>query len=257
MIDFLHKAMSGNYIDTADFRYQALTTIAQDWKSPFTGILHKKGSIVEFSAIVKYSGNLLLSFPVPNAAAMYLKLSHYLFEESQQELVKAESLQKGRDNIAQINEIPSFFDLLEKRLASIIFAYTAVEVFANQTIPDKYVYEKEREDGRCKETYTKEQAERWISLDEKLGELLPKALVIKTPRKKQVWSNFKQLKKIRDRLIHPKTKDLHSTGVTDTSIWNIIASKNLENPSLHAKNIISYFIATMQNKPRWFIKLPF
>lgn len=249
--------MSKNYLDTADFRYQALTTLAKDWTSPYTGILHKKGAIVEFSAITKYTSKQLISFPIPNASAMYLKLSFQLFKESQEGLDKVEAKKKEGEEVTHVGDITDFYDLLEKRLASIIFAYTALEVFANQTIPDKYVYEKFREDDRCKETYTKEQAERWVSLDEKLSDLLPNVLSLKTPKGKRTWDKYKKLKKLRDRLIHPKSKDLHSTGKDDASIWNIISAKNLDNPALIAKEVISYFVDGLAEKPRWFTKLPF
>src|SRR5438874_259405 len=120
--------MSKNYIDTADFRYQALTMLAQDWTSPFTNILHKKGAIVEYSAITKYTHDLLITFPIPNASAMYLNLSFKLYKNSQEELIKIEKLSIGNQEPTHVGDIRSFFDLLEMRLASIIFAYTAVEV---------------------------------------------------------------------------------------------------------------------------------
>ncbi len=68
---------------------------------------------------------------------------------------------------------------------------------------------------------------------------------------------YKKLKKLRDRLIHPKSSDLHSTGPEDNSIWNIFPVKNIDNPSVMAKEIIGYYISQLKDKPRWFNKLPF
>jgi hypothetical protein len=58
-----------------DWRLQAYTTVAKDWKSPFTGITHKKGEPFYVSAIVK-NNNLLMAFPIPNIASIFLNLSY-------------------------------------------------------------------------------------------------------------------------------------------------------------------------------------
>ena len=252
--------MNDENLDKVDFRYQAVTTLAEDFKSPYTGIVHKQGTIVCYSAITQYSKKTTITFPIPNVSAMYLDLSSKYFKDSHKELLKIENLENRIGESVKIKDIPAFFDLLEKRIASIILAYTALEVFANQTIPDNYIYYKERQDNKCKEIYSKEQIEHWIPLDEKLSDVLPKVLTIESPKNKKssnIWDKYKKLKKSRNRFIHLKSKDVKSSDIDKDPIWNILTAKNLEDPSIITKEIISFFIKGMKQKPRWFTKLPF
>ena len=118
-------------LNFADFRYQAITTLAKDWKSPFTGILHKKGAVVEYTAFAKFTKNQKLSFPIPNMTALLLNLSNKLYNESKREISNLQSRTTNQKSSFFVPDVTAFFDLLEKRIASVVFAYTSLEVFAN------------------------------------------------------------------------------------------------------------------------------
>lgn len=244
-------------LDFADFRYQVITTLAKNWKSPFTGILHKKGAVVEYTAIAKYFGKQAISFPIPNMTALFLHFSNQLYEESQSALVLLQPRGEKKQNDKFVSDVSGFFDILEKRIGSIVFAYTALEVFANEQIPNDFIYKWKRKDDKCEEVYSKEQIERWIELNEKLSMILPDIFKVKIKKGAKAWSNFKSLKKIRDDLIHIKSKDLISVGVKDSSIWNKIAIKELPNYALVSKSLIKSFYPKEKNQPRWLKKLPF
>ena len=67
-------------------------------------------------------------------------------------------------------------------MASIIFAYTAIEAFANEEIPEDYIYKAETRSSEILIAYQKDSIERRISLDEKLGSILPKTKNLPTPK---------------------------------------------------------------------------
>lgn len=60
---------------------------------------------------------------------------------------------------------------LEKIQISIVFGYTAIETFANISIPDKYEY-KYKDNKGIIHSYDKEAIERWLSLREKISKIL-------------------------------------------------------------------------------------
>ena len=148
-----------------------------------------------------------------------------------------------------------FFNLLEQRMVAIVFAYTALESFANESIPDDHIFRKSRDDGKCIEEYTKEQAE-ILSLDTKLDHVLPSIFGIKSPKGTHTWNRYKLIKKLRDRIIHLKSKDRSSTGPNDETIWKELVSKSNPNVALEAKGIIGYYLSNVPDKPRWFTKFP-
>ena len=61
-------------IANRDWRLQAITTLAEDFKSPFTGKLYKAGAAVEVTGYIKYKKDLVC-IPVPNPVAIYLSLA--------------------------------------------------------------------------------------------------------------------------------------------------------------------------------------
>lgn len=149
----------------------------------------------------------------------------------------------------------SFFDLLEKRMVVIVFAYTALESFANESIPDGHIFKRGRDDKKCTEEYTKEQTE-FLSLDIKLNSVLSPIFNVKPPKGFHVWTKYVFIKKIRDRIIHMKSKDRQSTSPTDDTIWKELLNKSHSNVAIDAKNIIGHYLKGVPEKPRWFDKFP-
>lgn len=246
-----------------DYRIQAITTLAKDFTSPWTGIVHKKGTSVELVGFVKYDEKHVLDFPIPNMAALFLDQSYVSWEESQEFLKKERFLETPSKNLPKGTIYPKedflFFDVIQKRMIAIIFAYTALEAFANESIPDEYTFEREREDKKCLEKYAKDQIE-FLSLDIKLGEILPVIFNTKTIKGTQIWNKYKFLKKLRDRIVHLKSKDRKSNkDPNEDTIWKELLDRSYANAALQAFEIISYFLNTLSEDkmPRWFKKFPF
>jgi hypothetical protein len=104
-------------------------------------------------------------------------------------------------------ELQTLYDYLEAIQTSLIFSYNAVEAFSNISIPNSFTYEKTNQKG-VKESWNKENIERWMSTSDKLNEIIPLVLNCDKPNKFPFWSNFTILEKIRNNIIHPKTSEL-------------------------------------------------
>jgi len=159
-----------------DYRFQAITTLSEDFTSPWTGVTHKAGAEVVLTGSVKYDQNHILQFALPNMTALFLDQAYISWAESQVLLQKEQFLDSPSKFMPAGTIHPKddnlLFNLLEQRMVAIVFAYTALESFANESIPEDHIFRKERDDRKCIEEYTKEQTE-VLSLDTKLDYVLP------------------------------------------------------------------------------------
>jgi hypothetical protein len=241
-----------------DFRLQAVTTLAEDFTSP-EGVIHKAGAVVVLSGSAKYDSTRTLSFGIPNMTALCLDHAYINWVQSQHFLEEEEFLESSSLHVPSGTIRPKddaiFFHLLEERMAAIVFAYTALESFANESIPEDYVFRKERDDKKCTEVYTKPQAE-VLSLDTKLDYVLPLVFGVTSPKKKNIWTRYMLIKKLRDRIIHMKSKDRRSTTPNEDTVWRELLNKSNPNVALEAKDIIAYYLNNVSEKPRWFEQFP-
>ncbi len=241
-------------IQNRDWRLQAITTLAENWQSP-NGVLHKAGEPVESIGLIKYPGrNPFLLIPMPNASAMYFSLSLKAKSEGQALLNKLDKLVIDKQTASiPYDQDGLLYDCLENLIACIVFSYTVLETFANDSIKDDFQFVRPRQDKRYTEVYSKEQIERNVSLDTKFHEILPGIFSVKSPKGTSQWEDFLWLKELRDRFIHLKSADWNAryreTPVID--IWNdLLSTKTMEAPGI-AISIIDYFYQGTNEKPRW------
>ncbi len=102
-------------------------------------------------------------------------------------------------------------DYIECIQTAIVFGYTALETFANLSIPDEYTYEARSSSKGIKETYDKKAIERWLSLKIKFQYVLKDVYQTKKPERQKWWGYFSDLEKYRNDIIHQKT--INSTGL--------------------------------------------
>ncbi|MDW8850114.1 hypothetical protein SD960_08435 [Flavobacterium sp. MMLR14_040] len=95
-----------------------------------------------------------------------------------------------------------YCDYIEEIETAIVFAYTAVEAFANISIPDNYIYKSAEKDGIL---YEKKAIERWTSLAEKVSVILPEIYDVKSIKSKSFYNHFKLLEEYRNAIIHQKS----------------------------------------------------
>lgn len=155
------------------------------------------------------------------------------------DLDKKETLQKI--SIATYNFIEAF-------QTSIVFAYTALEAFANLSIPHDYVYRQENKAKGTVELFNKEAIERWLSLDLKLGEMLVEIYSTKQLKQQPTWSTFKILEDLRHDIIHQKS-------ISRTEFYKKYFKKDVFKICLCAEEIIDFFYQQQKDKnftnPLW------
>lgn len=225
-------------IESIDWRYRAATTLTKDWKSPDTGILYEKGSSITVVTYIKH-GEKRIRIGDPSAPALFLSLSYKFHEQA----LKKHPFLVDCPISNKKDPIIVTYDYLELIMASIIFAYTAIEAFANEELPEDFKYEEKRKSGLFI-VRTKEWIERNVSLDEKLATLIPKVTNKPLPKGSKIWGNYVHLRRLRHRIIHLKTRDSERSrgeNLYSDSIWSKILEPQQLNYPLIAKNMILHF----------------
>jgi len=231
-----------------DWRMQDFSYLNEDWTSPWTGQTAKKGSQVTRLSVTQLTKNKLLSIALPNATALLLNSSKRSWDVAKTIRVNSK-IDSSLKKEVYFQSRSESFDYLERIMESIVMAFTALEVFVNENIPEDYEYHTNRKSEIILEVMDKKAIERWLSLDEKLSSVLPDAKSIESPKGKKCWQGYVELKRVRDRIIHMKKDDIRSSGPEIPTLWHKLFKVNA--PYIEAKDVIDYFIKKTKIQPRW------
>lgn len=239
-------------LDTADWRINTVTSLAEDWTSPWTGQTAPAGSLVKVSTIARLNRKQTLTVSIPNASALFLNVARRAYAGAQ--LIRREhiSVNTCDDNISLNDEMA--FAYLEHMFEAVVCSHTAVEAFVNDMLPADRGYERKNKQG-LKEMLSKDEIERRASLTEKVATFLPEALSLKSPKGiHRAYSDLQALTKIRDRLIHMKSVDRKSSGPDVDTVWHKLLV--CESPIDQAMSVIKYFSPSQNAGPRWLAAMP-
>lgn len=123
---------------------------------------------------------------------------------------------------------------------AIVFGYTALETFANLSIPDHFEYSTVN-NKKVTEVYNKDNIERWISLNDKLSKILVEVYKTDNITKKQLWSDFLQLERYRHEIIHQKS-------VEHVSFYRKYFKNNIYKFLSVPENIIKFFYEQVERQ---------
>jgi hypothetical protein len=195
----------------------------------------------------------LVSFGLPSAPAIYLALAKAAHARRAAIDIEAVfTVHPNGQGTWPDNHTP-LFDFFEAFTAEVVFAFSALEAFANECIPSGFSYTT-LTSKKESVTFSKEEIERNVSLDEKLKRVLPQAHNLKSPAGTKRWQLFKELKKVRDRLIHLKSVDRQASGPEDQTIWGLMLTDRSRNFVDAAIEIIGAYPSLVQNR-RWVQRL--
>ncbi len=236
-----------------DWRLRTFSRLAKDWTSPGTGQVAHKGARITVCSVIQLSKKKQLTIPLPNATALLLNSSATAY-------ASAQAIRESNDiDNSQLNQV-SFvsdkdaFDYLERMIEEIVLAFTALEAFVNETIPENFEYVHNARSKIILEVKDKSNIERHVSIDEKLKSVLPEVLKCTSPTGSRSWQNYTKLKKTRDRLIHMKTEDSKSSGPEMDTVWKALFQTPV--PHITVKAIINHFVRKMPTQPGWFKRFP-
>lgn len=166
----------------------------------------EKTVALDHSEIYKLD-NKKISFKAPNNISICLSISEREYDVAKDMFIRLvrPKLKSPKDNIEfETTEINDLYDYFEHLQISLIFIYTAVEAFANIAIPREFTYEK-LNNKKVKEIWNKESIERWLPTSEKISNIIPSILKLKSPKTEPFWADFTKLEEIRNEIIHQKT----------------------------------------------------
>lgn len=199
-------------------------------------------------------GGAGVAFGLPSAPALFLNLAYEAF-----------AAYRGNDVIALFDQHPQglwpdnqtpLFDFFEHFTAHVLFAYTALEALANEILPEGYTYEVVGSNTAEGTVYSRDEIERYVSLDEKLSKVLPHALDVSSPKGSHPWRDFKELKKVRNRLIHLKTSDRRATGPEIETIWGYML-RNSKRPFCDSAHALMAKFGPSVVERRWYKEYPY
>ncbi|QHS15138.1 hypothetical protein [Shewanella sp. Arc9-LZ] len=192
----------------------------------------------QHSDSVKLTKKKTLEYFVPNNISLLLSNSRTALNDA--EKMYKEFLLEQQDEFKEdkIDELwhNCFLvsNYIEKIQTSIVFSYTALEAFANISIPDDFVYISQRNNKGIKEQFERQAIERWLSLKDKLDSVLPQIYDCNTISKQNFWSQFLQLEDYRNKIIHQK-------AIESTSFFYEYFKPSIFKVLRVAENIICYF----------------
>jgi hypothetical protein len=135
----------------------------------------------------------VVSFGLPSGSALFLHLAHRAYLNVKD--IDPLSLFDRHDQGTWPDDQSQLFDFLEDSISHSVFAFTALEAFANESIPNDFKYTFKAEKDGEEKVYVKDEIERKINLDEKLHIILPNIYNVLSRKGKKVWGITKRSKK--------------------------------------------------------------
>jgi hypothetical protein len=194
-----------------------------------------------------------VSFGLPSAPALYLSLARKAHAQRIAIDVNSCFIEHPKPQGTWPEDHRLLFDYFELFIAEVIFSFTAIEAFANESIPTAFSYSWKN----AKETklITRADIERFVQLDEKLKRVLPQAHNIKGPAGTKAWQGFKEIKAVRDRVVHMKSIDRRASGPEHQTIWGLMVEKKQYDFPEIAYQLIGAYEPLVKGR-RWFQSQP-
>lgn len=160
------------------------------------------------------TSNNSISYTPPNPIALQLNIvdqSVKMMKEMsiEKNLVYRENTYENLDTSTKYHNTLLVYQYISLVQQAIVFSYTALETFANLSIPESYVHVEEGKGSQkgITKNFNKQAIERQLPLKQKFKEILPNIYSTKPIHLEKFWNDFCQLEKYRDQIIHQKSID--------------------------------------------------
>jgi len=193
-----------------DWRIQAAVVTASD--TPATspgGPSHPAGSTLILTSIAPSPEGIQYAFPTPSTTALALNIAASAVRIATR--LKSDLKFSGipgppapaQHRIVMQPELA--FDYFEQCFIALMFSIQALEAYCNYKVA--YMLNKDFPIERRNKPVllSPTEVQRNLSLDEKLGEVLPRLLNLATPKGGSVWKNYIDIRRLRDDIVHIKS----------------------------------------------------
>lgn len=187
--------------------------------------------------------NQTLTYFVPNNIALLLSVSSRALNDARRlfaENIVASELELDitkvtGDKKAAMETLSSLIcDYLEYIQTAIVFGYTAIESFANLSIPNDYVHQRVVKGNDQQECLDKEAIERWLPLKTKLKTILRDVYQTERVEQQKFWEKFSTLEKYRNAIVHQKS-------ISHTEFYKDYFKKNIVGICQSPDALIKFF----------------
>jgi hypothetical protein len=195
---------------TLDWRIQAAATTATEIPAAYPGgPSHPAGSTLVLSSQITPAEGVPILFPTPSAAALSLSIAARAARsavELRTFLQFSPAIGPG-GTVQNLNSslTSKLFDYFENCSVAVLFSIQALEAYCNYkiayTLNGEFAIER---DGK-QIMLSPLKVERELSIDEKLGEVLPSLLSVPTPKGRAVWEEYIHFRRLRDATVHIKS----------------------------------------------------
>lgn len=169
---------------------------------------------IEFASSNNEQKNVL-TFIAPNNVGVLLSIANRALDRARviyDEEIDPDSHQHVEMSTVKklMEDTLTVYEFIESIQTCIVFGYTAIEAFVNLSIDRNYEYRKKIDNKGIIEVYDKKAIERWISLRDKISEILSEIYDCKSIKQDKLWSKFQKFEECRNQIIHQKSLDVNS-----------------------------------------------
>jgi len=221
------------------------------------GPSHKKGTPIYPSMMTRNQNSELISFIRPSAPALALNIAIKAAKEAAKQQKRISLIQgvsfAGPNNNVTEQSIPILYDFFESFMVSVTFSMQAIEIFCNMIIANNLKGTLAIKIKNKTKHLNSQQIQDNFGIDRKLNEILPKIFDIQSVKDhdSSIWTNYLELKRIRNTTIHMKSMDSIEYGGIDneTLFFEFFRTDPMIFPK-YAIDVINYFSDKIHN-PKW------
>jgi hypothetical protein len=241
-----------------DWRIAVVSTLLSDLPAAFPGgPAHKAGTPVYLSSLTRDRTHNAIGFITPSPTALALNAafrSALLAKKLRNTLALTDTLTPLGSGKQVANEnLPHLYDFFEHSMIAVTCSFQSLEMFCNETIAHKSQSSFALTRGKDVLTLSGVELERKASTDEKVADILPSFLGLKSPKGTKLWERFQDLKTARDSTIHCKSNEIRTSITEDREslFFQFFHREPTEFPTI-AFEVIEYFHHDGK-LPRWAI----
>ena len=159
-----------------DWRLHATARLAEDWVSPWTGQLVPKDSRIT----VSFNHSVHEEEATNHSSAERHRVTTKFISKCLRCCACNPKFEQHRQSVRSevaFNTDKEAFDYLERMIEAVVLAFTALEAFVNESVPEDFVYARHSQSRIVLEATNKSSIERHVSIDEKLTYVLPEVFL--------------------------------------------------------------------------------